>query len=215
MAAFERATIGATTGPGRVFLPGPPAYSPTICYPCGMSPSELAHLQLLAEVDSLVERLRQWADAAPAWLPGQTCRAVVGRLIQRSRTLRVRLEAPLIVATLGGTGTGKSSLVNALVGDEVVRPGRQRPTTTRPTLVCRPDLTPEMLGIDPRDVELVHRNLPALSDLVLLDCPRSGHDRAARRRQHQPCPIEKVVAALRRSAGDHDATEIPQCPGGR
>ena len=70
---------------------------------------ELAHLELLAEVDSLVERLRRWADGAPAWQPAEACRAVVARLVDRTRALRVRLEAPLVVATLGGTGTGKSA----------------------------------------------------------------------------------------------------------
>ena len=93
------------------------------------------------------------------------------RLTERAASLRVRIEAPLVVATLGGTGTGKSALVNAIVGAEVVQTGRSRPTTTRPTLVCRPGLTPEMLGIDPASVELVQRDLPALRDLVLVDCP--------------------------------------------
>ncbi|MBN1908167.1 MAG: GTPase domain-containing protein [Pirellulales bacterium] len=128
-------------------------------------------LELLAEVDSLVERLEGWAAKAPAWEPARTCRAIVGRLATRAQSLRVRLQAPLVVATLGGTGTGKSALVNALVGAEVVRPGRERPTTLRPTLVCRPDVLPELLGIDPASVELVQRDLPALSNLVLVDCP--------------------------------------------
>jgi hypothetical protein len=132
---------------------------------------ELAHLELLAEVDSLVERLTRWADGAPDWQPARTARAIVHRLTERAAALRVRLEAPLVVATLGGTGTGKSALVNALLGAEVVRTGRQRPTTTRPTLICRKDITPEMLGIDPRSVELVQRDLPALANLVLIDCP--------------------------------------------
>jgi hypothetical protein len=83
------------------------------------------------------------------------------------------------VATLGGTGTGKSALVNALAGGDVVRTGRQRPTTARPTLICRPGLTPEMLGIDPACVELVHRDLPALAQLVLLDCPDPDTTEAA------------------------------------
>lgn len=136
-----------------------------------MPRSEIAHLELLAEVDSLVDRLNRWADGAPAWPPADKCRALVRRLTERAASLRVRLDAPLIVATLGGTGTGKSAMVNAIVGAEVVRTGRSRPTTMRPTLVCRPDLTPEMLGIDPAGVELVHRDLPSLRDLVLVDCP--------------------------------------------
>jgi hypothetical protein len=133
--------------------------------------SELAHLELLAEVDALVDRLRRWAEEAPAWQPAEKCRALVRRLADRAVSLRVRIEAPLVVATLGGTGTGKSALVNALLGSEVVQTGRRRPTTTRPTIVCRPGLTPEMLGIEPASVELVQCDLPALRDLVLVDCP--------------------------------------------
>jgi hypothetical protein len=140
-------------------------------YPEIMSRSELAHLEMLAEIDSLVDRLKRWADDAPAWQAAERCRALVRRLIERSDSLRIRLDAPLVVATLGGSGTGKSALVNALLGAEVVQTGRSRPTTMRPTLICRPGLTPEMLGIDPASVERIERDLPALRDLVLVDCP--------------------------------------------
>ena len=136
-----------------------------------MARPELEHLELLAEVDALLGRLQRWADRAPPWQPAEPCRALVGRLAERAESLRVRLEAPLVVATLGGTGTGKSTLVNALVGVEVVQTGRERPTTTRPTLICRPDLSPQMLGISPDGIEVVRRDLPALAELVLIDCP--------------------------------------------
>ena len=136
-----------------------------------MARGELEHLELLAEVDSLLERLKRWGETAPDWRPAETCGALLKRLAQRAATLRVRIEAPLVVATLGGTGTGKSALVNALLGAEVVETGRRRPTTTRPTLICRTSLSPEMLGIDPESVVLVQRDLPVLSDLVLIDCP--------------------------------------------
>ncbi len=65
----------------------------------------------------------------------------------------------------------RAHLVNALLGAEVVQTGRSRPTTTRPTLICRPGLTPEMLGIERASVEWIERDLPALRDLVLVDCP--------------------------------------------
>lgn len=136
-----------------------------------MSRSELEHLELLAEVDALVDRLDRWSDDAPDWQPAEKCRALARRLIERVGSLRVRIDAPLVVATLGGSGVGKSALLNALLGDEVLRTGRSRPTTTRPTLICRPNITPEMLGIDPAVVELIHRDLPTLRDLVLVDCP--------------------------------------------
>ncbi len=133
--------------------------------------SELAHLELLAEIDTLTRALERWANAAPSWDEAKVCSALVRQLVDRAGTVRVRLEAPLIVATLGGTGTGKSTLVNALVGREIVVSGRERPTTQRPTLICREELTPELLGIDPKSVDLVHDDSPSLSDLVLIDCP--------------------------------------------
>jgi hypothetical protein len=136
-----------------------------------MSRNEIAQLELLAQLDSLIERLDRWAGSAPDWRPAETCRAMVRRLKQRTETMRVRWEAPLVVAMLGGTGAGKSALINALLGAEIVETGRRRPTTTRPTLICRRDITPEMLGIDPHGVEIVTRDLPMLRDLVLVDCP--------------------------------------------
>lgn len=135
------------------------------------SASELAHLELLADVDSLMSDLETWGDRAPDWPAARHARALVKRLAERTSTLRVRLDAPLVVATMGGTGTGKSTLVNALVGFEVSQSGRQRPTTRQPTLICRPDLSPEQFGIDPDSVLLVQRDVPALRDLVLIDCP--------------------------------------------
>jgi len=133
--------------------------------------SELVHLELLAEIDALVGRLNRWADGAPDWSTAEKCKALVRRLAERADSLRVRLEAPLVVATLGGTGTGKSAMVNALLGAEVVQTGRSRPMTMRPTLITRPGLKPEMLGINPASVEWIERDLPALRDLVLVDCP--------------------------------------------
>jgi len=136
-----------------------------------MLSAELEHLELLAEVDSLVEELKNWSTSAPDWPAARDAQSLVARLAERSRTLRIRLEAPLVVATLGGTGTGKSSLVNALVGSEVSTAGRQRPTTRRPTFICRPDFGPADLGIDPESVHVVARDLPALRELILIDCP--------------------------------------------
>ena len=90
-----------------------------------MSDSELAQLELFAQVDELVRRLQQWSEGESPWAPLNQSRALVRRLLTRLESLRVRLEAPLVVATFGGTGTGKSSLVNAIVGVECTKSGRE------------------------------------------------------------------------------------------
>lgn len=48
------------------------------------------------------------------------------------------LEAPLLAAIGGSTGSGKSTITNSLVGDNVTEPGLLRPTTRTPVLVCHP-----------------------------------------------------------------------------
>ena len=136
-----------------------------------MSSGDLTNLELLGEIDALARRLENWSHSAPAWRPAETCRAITDRLAGRLGTLRIRLDSPLVVATLGGSGTGKSALINALAGTEIARTGRDRPTTLRPAIICRPGLTAETLGIDSAEVDLVQRDIPSLANLVLVDCP--------------------------------------------
>lgn len=55
--------------------------------------------------------------------------AEVGRAARRRHGY---LGESMVVALAGGTGSGKSSLLNALAGEEVSPPGAQRPTTSEP-----------------------------------------------------------------------------------
>ena len=132
---------------------------------------ELEHLTILAEIDDLVLRVRRWLDHEPAWDPAHKARSVVRKIVERVTTLRIRLESPIVVATFGGTGTGKSTLVNALVGQEVSQSGRQRPTTTMPILLVHPDFEVNALGLDLSQFQIKKIDTPMLRDLVIIDCP--------------------------------------------
>lgn len=184
-----------------------------------MSECEIHQLELLAELDCLSESLSRWEGLAPEYQPARACSALVRRLVERLGAIRVRLDAPLVVATLGGTGVGKSALVNALVGGTLVETGKSRPTTSGPILVCRPDLSPEVLGIDPRIVEVVHHENPSTRDLVLIDCPDPDTTEAidaadtnlTRLRQILPhCDVVIVVTTQQKYRSARVAEELTQ-----
>ncbi|WP_437230589.1 dynamin family protein [Planctomicrobium sp. SH661] len=133
--------------------------------------SEVRQLELLSSIDDLRRQVDEWIEEPSEWEPVRRSQSLLKRVLDRVETLRVRMEAPLVVATFGGTGTGKSSLINALVGEEVSRSGRERPTTHRPVLIAHPRTDLSLLKIPLEEVELVQRDADLLRDVVLLDCP--------------------------------------------
>ena len=89
---------------------------------------------------------------------------------------RTRLGFPgtaFVCALAGGTGAGKSSLLNALAGREVSRPGATRPGTAEPVAWVPADAAAELgpllrwVGVD----KVVSHHDPHFSDLCLLDLP--------------------------------------------
>lgn len=136
-----------------------------------MHHDELIRLEMLAEVDDLTARTSHWAEQDWPWEPLQRSAAVLRRVLARVQSLRIRLEAPLIVATFGGTGTGKSSLVNALIGSPVAETGRQRPTTRRPVLIAHSETNVDGLDLPHEELEVVRCDADLLRDIVIVDCP--------------------------------------------
>lgn len=109
--------------------------------------------------------------------------------VQQARTVLQRTDQRLalgldstVVALAGATGSGKSSLFNALAGIEVAQVGARRPTTAKPSAVVWGDDGDALLDwLDvprrhrtSRESELDGRDESDLHGLVLLDLP--DHD---------------------------------------
>jgi energy-coupling factor transporter ATP-binding protein EcfA2 len=108
-------------------------------------------------------------DAIRAARAEQLRRHVSEYLLPRA----LNAAAPLVIVILGSTGSGKSSLFNALAGRAASPSGVLRPTTRRPRAIVHPadasgDLLPGMAARDAVDLEV---DPAARRGLVVVDAP--------------------------------------------
>lgn len=147
----------------------------------------------MASIDPIRDRLdtlRQVNELGGELLPAD--------LLERSRALvdksSVRLDhgtSHTVVALAGATGSGKSSLFNAIAGAQIARSGVRRPTTSTAEAVT--------FGGEPADglldwLEVPSRHVqpdPAMEGLVLLDLP--DHDSFAESHQAEVDRLVEVV----------------------
>jgi len=89
------------------------------------------------DYSSLVQSAKGWAEQALAagWINNDAAQQLSDADIRSPDTLFDRDGSrPLIVAFMGGTGVGKSSLLNRLAGKAIARAGVERPTSREVTL---------------------------------------------------------------------------------
>ena len=117
---------------------------------------------------NLGEQLQHWIGNAPDWTAATLCRERIDRFQDRAKLSPPKsANVPLVVAMLGGTGAGKSSLLNALIGEKVVTEGKERPTTNEPVLVCHTHASAYQFG----QFRIERRDNPHLEQMMILDCP--------------------------------------------
>lgn len=104
----------------------------------------------LAELKS---RIQIWAQAAGerGLVPDATVESLASLSEQTPANLFDRDERPLVVGFFGGTGVGKSTLLNRLAGERIARTGVERPTSREVTLYLHDTVSVSHL---PRDFPL-------------------------------------------------------------
>ena len=125
-----------------------------------------------ASFDELVETLARWSGSLPEWPPARAVRAEWEQIEPRLDRARRELSRMLVVGVIGGTGTGKSTLVNALAGCDLSPAGDiARPTTINPVVVASRDVDLSWLPVEAMNARVVRSDAAAVANIVLVDCP--------------------------------------------
>jgi hypothetical protein len=174
-----------------------------------------AALQSEPLLRTLAPALRGLERSLHAWLDGRhpqplatmtraALEGVASDLRRQAEALDV--ERPLLVVMLmGGTGVGKSTLLNALAGGGIAQASVQRPTTRDPVVYYHETIRTDRLDPALRHCRLVPHDRPALEQKILVDTPDlDSNDPANRERLISLLPVADVVLYVGSQEKYHD-----------
>ncbi|MBM3290031.1 MAG: hypothetical protein FJY92_07765, partial [Candidatus Hydrogenedentes bacterium] len=139
---------------------------------------------MLDRMNSAVARLEALAEYSGPWRPLRDETPLLRARVKELREREERLDGMLVVVLAGGSGVGKSTLLNALAGDQLAPTSEYRPCTSAPAVYQPPGSS-----FGPDGWTRVYGS--ALEHLIVIDTPDS--DTVVR--QHR----DSVIAALRQA----------------
>ena len=166
-------------------------------------------LRTLSPLLHTLERdVRGWLDGAHRQPLSMIARASLEGIVNdlRRQADALDVDRPLLVVMLmGGTGVGKSTLLNALAGAPVAQASFTRPTTRDPVVYYHEALKPEKLDPALRHCRLAPHDRPALEQKIIVDTPDlDSNDIANRDKLLALLPIADVVLYVGSQEKYHD-----------
>ena len=140
----------------------------------GYSSAKILRRARFAENRRRVLQLKDELLACPHWPLAKDLSAALDETVSDIDALEEKLDTKAIIAVVGGSGTGKSSLVNALCGRRgVVKAGVDRPTTRKAVAVVRSvgDADAIMRSLDSNDLDVAPVPETGLRGAILVDSP--------------------------------------------
>jgi energy-coupling factor transporter ATP-binding protein EcfA2 len=137
-------------------------------------------------VEAALERLLGTVKSPRALLLRADDRLVLEQAVARTRAQLLGTPEPVLtVALAGGTGAGKSTLINALAGAAIAETSPLRPTTTKLCVYHHRDTAPANLAELATEAVFIPHEHAALRSKVIVDTPDldsfATHHRAATR----------------------------------
>ena len=156
----------------------------------------------------LEKRLRAWLIARRRYplttLRRATLEGLAGDLDRQATALQ--MEQPLLVIMLmGGTGVGKSTLLNALAGGSIANASFHRPTTRDPVVYHHHSIQPARLDPALQLCKLATHDRPNLEQKILVDTPDlDSNDLGNREKLMRILPVADIVLYVGSQEKYHD-----------